>query len=228
MGASRAARHEVEMCRCHGLTRRHTQCKRNVRGSTLCYQHVGGPIASVPAAAEPHRSVWARAEEAAEAFGQAAALAREKALLGAYRELAADGWRATLADKLSSHLGESVWQRVDRGWDTEDCRRLAEAARTLEELSGKAGRLQSDLGRPGVKQVIAASSVATAMVNRANVVRQQTDAVVLSMRVAGMALCEMRRRLLDCQCLKDLADKTLPGVLEADLDQACVTYLDQV
>jgi hypothetical protein len=153
---------------------------------------------------------------------------RVKALIGVYSDLTEEDWRRTLGDKVSSQLADEIWASVDRRWQTKDCENLAGAARALEKLAGKAGRLESALDKPRVKQAISTSAVATAMIKRVDVARQQIDKLVLTMRFAGIALCGMHSRLGDCQCLKDLADDVVPEMLEGKLDQVCEDYLAQV
>lgn len=231
MARSRTARYEVDVYQCEGQTKAGPQCKRRIKGRTLCYQHTGNAVDSgvkrAPSGRQGTATTGRRRRKPSTTTGQAS-VARVEELLKTYRELAQEGWRGTLADKLSSHLGDEIWDGVDSSWKAEDCESLAKAAQALEKLAGKAGQVESVLDKPGVKTAVSASAVATAIVGRVGVARQQTDKLVLTIRITGIALCEMRGRLGDCQCLKDLADDVVPGALEAKLDQVCETYLAQV
>jgi hypothetical protein len=155
----------------------------------------------------------------------AAQYERIRTLVDAYQELADEGWRNTLADRLSSALGDALWTDIDHAWAAGDCTRLAAAARALAAAEGKLAKFDSILTAPYVADAVTDSKLASAVLGRLQTVQGQAASTVLTMRVAGIALCEIRGRLSDCQCLKDIADEILPNELKSGLDRVCNNYL---
>ena len=238
MAASRIRKGAADSYQCGGVTKKGAQCRRQLRERALCYQHLegsGNPYSqgfesARQNTAAPVRSAGAqaaRARPSAQA-SKAAEATRVRALLDLYLELATAGWRATVADKLSSHLGDEIWGEIDRAWQTKDCKNIAEVARALEAVSGNFTKLVSALDEPSVKHAVSGSSLANALVNHVGAAQGQIDSVVLAMRVTGIVLCQTHGHLRSCQCLKDLADETVPTMLEAKLDQVCNSYLAHV
>lgn len=235
--ATSRAQTGLDLYQCEGVTKAGAQCKRRLKRQTLCYQHAGGGSAggfhAHPDAGQKPKSPVEHSRrpdgvhrpERARITAQAK---RAKTLLASYRELSTSGWRETMADRLSAHLGDAIWAEVDREWKTRDCKKLAEAARELAAAGGHLTNLDAVLGRPGVKEAVACSSLASAMVSRVQGLDKQVASVVLSMRVTGIIVCEIHGRLGSCQCLKDLADEVVPNVLQAKLDGVCYGYLEQI
>lgn len=143
------------------------------------------------------------------------------------QELATDGWRRTVANRLASHLGDEFWSDVDRSWRTGHCKRLAKAARALAAAEPKLAAFDTVLGRQTIKGEVSRSPLAVSMVDRVISAHTQISTFVLALRVTGIVLCELHGCINDCQCLKDLADETAPPMLKAKISQICDGYLMQ-
>jgi len=130
-----------------------------------------------------------------------------------------------VAARFATHLGGEVWSGVDPSWRTGHCKRLAKAARALAAAEPRLATFDTVIGRQTIKGKVARSPIAVAMVDQVISAQTQISTMVLALRVTGIVLCELHGRLSDCQCLKDLADETVPATLKARITQICDGYL---
>jgi hypothetical protein len=219
------------------MTEDGTPCRRMLRNRPYCDKHRdGNPVGTSSGPVSPRtvagpsnltRSAYRdaprpRVRHRAEATVE---IAHVRTAVDLVQELASEGWRRTVAQRLASHLGDEVWADVDRSWETSRCRKLARAARNVSRLDPALARFDSVLGRQSIKGAVRRAPVAGAMVDRVLAAHTQLDTVVLAMRVAGIVLCELHGCITGCQCLKDLADETGPALLTFKIAQVCDGYL---
>ncbi len=152
-------------------------------------------------------------------------IAHAPSAIDVVQELATEGWRQAMAHRLTAHLGDQLWTEVDQTWHPAHCKRLAKAARNLRKLNPSLSSLDTVLGRQNVRRAVNRTAVGAALVDRVITADTQAEAVVLAMRVTGIALCEFRGWLTHCQCLKDLADETVPAQLEGKVLEVSDGYL---
>jgi hypothetical protein len=219
------------------MTEDGTPCRRMLRNRPYCDQHRDGdPVGSAGSPASPRtvaglsnptRSEY-RDPPRPPVHRRAAAtveIAHVRTAVDVVQELASEGWRRTVAQRLAAHLGAEVWADVDRAWETARCKKLARAARNLSRLDPALARFDSVLGRQSIKAAVRRSAVAGAMVDRVIAAHTQPDTVILAMRVTGIVLCELHGCITGCQCLKDLADESGPALLTSKIAQVCDSYL---
>jgi hypothetical protein len=227
MAASRRARPGLHIC--GAITEDGTPCQRPLRNQRWCDKHPGGRSAQVlvaqpaPRPSAPHRQ--AGPQRIAIPVELPRQVPRAKSAVGLVQELATDGWRRTVADRLSTHLGDEIWSDVDRSWRTGHCKRLAKAARALAAAEPRLATFDTLLGRQTIKREVSRSPLAVDMVDRVISAHTQISTVVLALRVTGIILCELHGCITGCQCLKDLADETAPAMLKAKITQICDDYL---
>jgi len=81
------------------------------------------------------------------------------------------------------------------------------------------------LGRQTIKDKVSRSPVAVAMIDRVTSAQTQIGTLVLALRVTGIVLCELHGCVNECQCLKDLADETVPTMLKSRITEIWDGYL---
>lgn len=143
-------------------------------------------------------------------------------------ELATDGWRRTVADKLSGYLDDEAATLLDRSWTASRCKKLAKAARKMERLSGQFDTLDGVLASQSARAAAAGSDLATALLERALSFHSPAslsfhspvDTLARGLRACGISLCAIHGCMGSCQCLKDLCEDTVLPKLQNAIDEA--------
>lgn len=224
VAGSKSARRSSHLC--GAITEDGTPCQRRLRNQTWCDKHPGGRSNYTPAyrsAVRPVAPVQPVPRFAPVELPRQ--IVRAKSAVEVVQELATDGWRQTVATRFSSYVGDQVWGDVDRSWRAGHCKRLAKAARALATIEPKLATFDTLLGRQMIKDKVSRSPIGVAMVDRVVSAQTQIPTLVLALRVTGIVLCELHGCISECQCLKDLADETVPTMLEARITKICDGYL---
>lgn len=140
-------------------------------------------------------------------------------------ELATDGWQRTVADKLSGYLDDEAATFLDRSWTASRCKKLAKAARKMEQLSGQFETLDGVLASQSARAAAAGSDLATALLARALSFHSPADTIARGFRACGIGLCAIQGCIGSCQCLKDLCEGTVLPKLQDAINEAVDRFL---
>lgn len=206
---------------CEGRTKENRRCKNDVRGACFCCDEHGGAgrrcshyvapstllYVPRPPSSASSRQATASSQRAEPAFKAAQAAAQRTvatAQAAAHvQAFVSAGWRDQAREYFIEKMGDKAWSTLEARWRANRCKKFAHVAAEIEARYAAFGRVDE------IDQKIPAIST---LLQPLNPLVQYVQQSVLTLRTAGIAICAVRGlRLLDCQCFKDLVDKSSLG-----------------